>query len=78
MIRLNCFFQAHDGEQYKTALEAAKGVEGEAALDTKGMQTMRALGRNMAFLLKSIHSQEPIPYPEVEPWEPMHFIRQGV
>ncbi len=53
-------------------------AEGEAALDTEGMQTMRALGRNMAFLLKSIHSQEPIPYPEVEPWEPMHFIRQGV
>ena len=23
MIRLNCFFQAHDGEQYKTALQAA-------------------------------------------------------
>ena len=24
MIRLNCFFKANDGEQYKTALEAAK------------------------------------------------------
>ena len=23
MIRLNCFFQANDGEQYKTALQAA-------------------------------------------------------
>ena len=53
-------------------------AEGEAALDTEGMQTMRALGRNMAFLLKRIHSQEPVPYPEVEPWEPMHFIRQSV
>lgn len=53
-------------------------AEGEAALDTEGMQTMRALGRNMAFLLKSIHSQAPVLYPEVEPWEPMHFIRQGV
>ena len=50
-------------------------AEGEAALDSEGMQTMRALGRNMAFLLKSIHSQEPVPYPEGEEWEPMHFIR---
>lgn len=50
-------------------------AEGEAALDSEGMQTMRALGRNMAFLLKSIHSQEPVLYPEGEAWEPMHFIR---
>lgn len=50
-------------------------AEGEAALDTEGMQTMRALGRNMAFLLKSIHSSSPIQYPEREPWDPMHFIR---
>ena len=50
-------------------------AEGEAALDTEGMQTMRALGRNMAFLLKRIHSSSPIQYPEREPWDPMHFIR---
>lgn len=50
-------------------------AEGEAALDTEGMQTMRALGSNMAFLLKSIHSSSPIQYPEREPWDPMHFIR---
>ena len=50
-------------------------AEGEAALDTEGMQTMRALGRNMAFLLKRIHSSNPIQYPEREPWDPMHFIR---
>ena len=50
-------------------------AEGEAALDTEGMQTMRALGRNMAFLLKRIHSSSPIQYPEREPWTPMHFIR---
>lgn len=49
--------------------------EGQAALDAEGMQTMRALGRNMAFLLKRIHSEEPVPYPEAEPWEPTHFIR---
>ena len=28
MIRLNCFFKANDGEQYKTALEAAKALTG--------------------------------------------------
>ncbi len=50
-------------------------AEGEAALDTEGMQTMRALGRNMAFLLKHIHSSNPTQYPEREPWDPMHFIR---
>lgn len=50
-------------------------AEGEAALDTEGMQTMRALGRNIAFLLKRIHSSSPIQYPEREPWDPMHFIR---
>ncbi len=50
-------------------------AEGEAALDTEGMQTMRALGHNMAFLLKHIHSSSPIQYPEREPWDPMHFIR---
>jgi multimeric flavodoxin WrbA len=50
-------------------------AEGEAALDNEGMQTMRALGRNMAFLLKSIHSQEPVHYPDGEDWQPMHFIR---
>ena len=50
-------------------------AEGEAALDTEGMQTMRALGRNMAFLLKHIHSSNPTQYPERESWAPMHFIR---
>ena len=28
MLRLNCFFKANDGEQYKTALEAAKTLTG--------------------------------------------------
>ena len=50
-------------------------AEGEAALDSEGMQTMRALGRNMAFLLKSIHTQNHVHYPDSEDWQPMHFIR---
>lgn len=47
---------------------------GQAALDTEGMQTMRTLGLNMAYLLKQLRTgtaQEP----SYEPWQPMHFIR---
>ena len=45
---------------------------GEAEKDTEGMQTMRTLARNMAWLLKSIKDN---PRPAQEPWQPMHFIR---
>ena len=48
--------------------------EGEAALDTEGMQTMRTLGNNMAWMLKKIHAGSP-DYPEREEWQPMNFIR---
>lgn len=50
-------------------------AEGEAALDSEGMQTMRTLGANMAWLLKKIHTGGNPDYPEREPWQPMHFIR---
>jgi len=46
--------------------------EGQAALDTEGMQTMRTLAHNMAWVLRGV-SKEPVP--EREPWQPMHFIR---
>lgn len=49
--------------------------EGQAALDTEGMQTMRTLANNMAWLLKKIHADGQTDYPEREPWAPMHFIR---
>ena len=48
---------------------------GQAALDTEGMQTMRTLADNMAWLLKKIHADGDPAYPEREPWQPMHFIR---
>lgn len=48
--------------------------EGEAALDTEGMQTMRTLGNNMAWLLKKIHTNSP-DYPVREEWQGMNFIR---
>ena len=49
--------------------------EGQAALDTEGMQTMRTLANNMAWLLKKIHADGQTDYPVREPWAPMHFIR---
>ena len=35
----------------------------------------RALGRNMAWLLKNLKRGDAIPRPADEPWQPMHFIR---
>ena len=49
--------------------------EGECERDTEGMQTMRTLGRNMAWLLKNLKRGDAIPRPADEPWQPMHFIR---
>ena len=47
---------------------------GQAALDKEGLQTMRALAGNMAFLLKATGGK-PAPGRGDELWEPMHFIR---
>lgn len=47
---------------------------GEAANDAEGMQTMRTLGRNMAWVLKNLHSGK-AEIPESEPWTPTNFIR---
>lgn len=49
--------------------------EGQAALDTEGMQTMRTMANNMAWMLKKIHADGNPAYPEREEWQPMHFIR---
>lgn len=49
--------------------------EGQTALDVEGMQTMRTLANNMAWMLKRINSVETTDIPEREPWTPMHFIR---
>ena len=50
-------------------------VPGEVEQDTEGMQTMRTLADNMAWLLKKIHANGQPDYPEREEWQPMHFIR---
>lgn len=50
--------------------------QGEAAQDTEGMQTMRTLAANMAFLMKSIAlGKEKYGLPEKEAPAPMNFIR---
>ena len=50
--------------------------QGEAKEDAEGLQTMRALARNMTFLIKSIAlGKEKFGLPETEPWQPTHFIR---
>lgn len=50
-------------------------TEGEAAMDTEGLQTMRTLARNMAWLLKSTNGEKAPGRPDEEAWEEMHFIR---
>ncbi len=56
---------------------SAHGREkGEAEKDEEGLQTMRVLARNMAFLMKSIAlGKEKYGLPEKEAWKPTHFIR---
>lgn len=50
--------------------------QGEAAQDAEGMQSMRTLARNMAFLMKSIAlGKEQFGLPEKEPFERTNFIR---
>ena len=47
---------------------------GQASLDTEGLQTMRTLANNMAWLLKATGG-EPAPGRGNEPWAGMNFIR---
>lgn len=47
---------------------------GEASQDAEGLQTMRTLGRNMAWTIKSLKAAA-LPIPEPEEWQPTNFIR---
>ena len=49
-------------------------VAGDAAMDTEGLQTMRTLARNMAWLLKNTNGEKAPERPAEESWEAMHFI----
>ena len=54
------------------------GAPGEAAQDAEGLQTMRVLARNMAFLIKSIQlGKEKYGMPAAEAHTFTNFIRQG-
>lgn len=48
---------------------------GDATMDTEGLQTMRTLARNMAWLLKCTNGEKAPGRPAEEAWEAMHFIR---
>ena len=49
---------------------------GQAAADTEGMQTMRTLAHNMAFVLRAIAAEKAKSgLPEREEWQPMHCSR---
>lgn len=60
--------------QYWNAVYGA--APGESAQDAEGMQTMRTLARNMAFLMKGIAlAREQYGVPEREPFQRTNFIR---
>lgn len=74
--RLNKYFTISDmpvvPSQYWNIVH---GLEpGEALQDAEGLQTMRTLARNMAWLLNAVHA-DGCRYPEAEPVIRTHFIR---
>lgn len=50
-------------------------IQGQAELDAEGMQTMRTMADNMAWLLKKIHADGTQDIPQREPKQVMSFIR---
>ena len=50
-------------------------MQGQAELDAEGMQTMRTMADNMAWLLKKIHADGTQDIPKREPLQMMNFIR---
>ena len=50
-------------------------TEGEAKLDAEGLQTMRTMADNMAFLLQRIHADGTPQYPKREPHQATSFIK---
>ena len=50
-------------------------TEGEAALDAEGLQTIRTMADNMAFLLQRIHADGAPRYPQREPHQATSFIK---
>ena len=76
--RLNKYFTICSmivvGSQYWNITHGSKPEE--VRLDQEGMQTMRTLGNNMAWLLKCLaYARDAVPYPEKEPRISTNFIR---
>lgn len=74
--RLNKYFTINNmpvvSSQYWNSVHGR--TPGEALQDIEGLQTMRTLGNNMAWILKNLkNGKEHIP--EQEPWTPTNFIR---
>lgn len=74
--RLNKYFTISNmpvvSSQYWNTVHGQK--PGEVAQDAEGLQTMRTLGKNMAWLIKNI-KQGGQPIPEAENWVATNFIR---
>ena len=48
---------------------------GDAGRDAEGLQTMRMLARNLAWMVRSLAGA---PHPEREPWQATHFVRDDL
>ena len=76
--RLNKYFTINNmpvvSSQYWNSVHGR--LPGEATQDIEGLQTMRTLGRNMAWILKNLkQGGEAVPEPVT--WTSHHFIRLG-
>lgn len=75
--RLNKYFQMMSmpmpNSQYWNLVYGRR--PGDASADAEGMQTMRTLADNMAWLLRSLNRAE---RPEQEPWAMTNFIRRDL
>lgn len=74
--RLNKYFTISNmpvvASQYWNSVHGL--MPGEASQDAEGLQTMRTLGRNMAWMLRNLHSGT-APRPEPEIRQSTNFIR---
>ncbi|MDY3288719.1 MAG: flavodoxin family protein, partial [Bacteroidaceae bacterium] len=48
---------------------------GETAQDVEGLQTMRTMARNMAWILKSLHAERAPKHPQKEEQQRLNVIR---
>lgn len=75
--RLNKFF-AYNHMPIITSQNCWNVVHGntpeEVLQDREGLQTMRFIGKNMAWAIKTIHAST-VPFPEPEEYEETNFIR---